>query len=52
MDNPLMFLLALGIGTVVTATILTLLKPTRVEGDEESNTEENVNLDDLEIKIG
>ncbi|MBP2658595.1 MAG: system, fructose specific enzyme component [Firmicutes bacterium] len=52
MDNPLMFLLALGIGTVVTATILTLLKPTRVEGDEESNTEQNVNLDDLEIKIG
>lgn len=51
MDNPLMFLLALLIGTVVTATILTLLKP-NVTGDEGVESEEAINLDDLDIKIG
>ncbi len=51
MDHPLMFLLALLIGTIVTATILTLIKPD-LKGEEEAEAEAEIGLNDLDIKIG
>lgn len=50
MENPLMFLLALVIGTGITATIITLLKP-KIAADE--NKEETVSDDfDVDINLG
>lgn len=49
MEHPLMFLLALIIGTIVTASILTALKPTKAIDFGEFD-EEEVDLEDIEIK--
>ncbi|MBP3041734.1 PTS fructose transporter subunit IIC [Bacillaceae bacterium Marseille-Q3522] len=51
MENPWMFILAMIIGILVTAAILTLLKPKKFAQDEELDVEEEVNLDNLEIKV-
>lgn len=49
MGNPIMFLLALAIGTIVTATILYVIKPNRAEDFKEY--EDELELDQLDIKF-
>ncbi|TCL76454.1 PTS system unknown substrate IIC component (Fru family) [Hydrogenispora ethanolica] len=51
MEHPVQFIIALIIGSVVTAALLSLFKPEKPADADETLSEEEESLDDLEIKL-